>query len=53
MFWDMKYPMTIATSAMTIRRMIIVSTIVQIYDINLTPPNGGEKIITIISPPFR
>ena len=43
MFWDMKYPMTIARTAITRRRMITVSTIVQIYNINLTLPNMGGK----------
>jgi hypothetical protein len=45
MFWDMKYPMTIATSAMTRRIMIIVPAIYQRYIINLTPPKKGGKII--------
>jgi hypothetical protein len=46
-------PIPIAPSP-KIRRVIISAvSMVQIYNINLTPPNGGEKIITIISPPFR
>jgi hypothetical protein len=45
-------PIPIATSP-RIRRVIISAvSIVQIYNINLTSPNGGEKTLGKILPPF-
>jgi hypothetical protein len=46
-------PIPIAPSPKIRRVRISAVSIVQIYNIILIPPNGGEKIITIISPPFR
>jgi len=53
MFSVIKYPMAMASIAITIRRMITVSIIVQIYNIIFSPARGGEIIIEILSPPFR
>jgi len=53
MFSVIKYPMAMASIAITRRRMITVSIIVQIYDIIFSPARGGEIIIEILSPPFQ
>jgi hypothetical protein len=53
MFSVIKYPMAMASIAITIRRMITASIIVQIYDIIFSCARGGGIIIEILSPPFQ
>jgi hypothetical protein len=45
-------PMAMATSPRTRSVSISAVSMVQIYNINLTSPNGGEKTLGKILPPF-